>query len=639
VAVSFYLAQIFNGLVNGAFIALMSLGLSIIFGMMRVVNFAHGAMYMLGAFVAFVAGARFGVSLWFALVFSILVVGGIGLAFERLLLRRLYGLDPAYNLLLTFGLTLIIEDSVRTVFGTAGAPFLIPSALKGAVSLGFIIYPKYRLFVVVLSLALCLGAWFLMERTRLGALVRAATERPDLLRCFGGNVPLLVSGTFFAAAGLAGVAGALAAPIRNISPFMGQEMIALTFAVVVTGGMGSIAGSVVMGFVVGVLSSLTAIWYPAGSTAIVYLLMLAVLAIRPGGVFQGVDISHFPLHYTPMTDRVRALFRHPAAALVALAIGCVLPLFVYPVLASDILLWGLFALGFDLLFAFAGLLSFGQAAYWGASAYLAGVLVSKFGFPGWVGFLIAVAAVTALGGALGFVIARKKGIYFSMITFAVAELVYFVVNELPAYTGGEDGLHDVARGSLFGLSLASDMTFYYVALAVVTLMVVFVLGILKSPFGLALTGARENERRMQSVGYNVYLLRVQAYALSAFIISVAGALYVFNHRFVSLEAVHWRASGEPIMMTLLGGAGTVFGPWVGSAMVLLIRNSLSTVTDNGSLILGCLFVVVVMLFRRGLLGESANWLLHGGEGWRSLLSSRPEARNQPVTTALPPSGE
>jgi branched-chain amino acid transport system permease protein len=435
-------------------------------------------------------------------------------------------------------------------------------------------------------------------------------------------VPLLVSGTFFAAAGLAGVAGALAAPLRNISPFMGQEMIALTFAVVVAGGMGSIAGSVIMGFVVGVLSSLTAIWYPPGSTAIIYLLMLIVLAVRPGGIFRGIDISHFPLHYTPMTERVRALFRNPVVAVAVLLMGLILPLLIYPVLASDILLWGLFALGFDLLFAFAGLLSFGQAAYWGASAYMTGVLVSKFGLPGWAGFLGGVCGSTALGIALGFIIARKKGIYFSMITFAFAELVYFMVNQLSAYTGGEDGLHDVIRGRLFGLDLTSDTTFYYVSLAVVVLMVAFVLRILRSPFGLALTGARENERRMQSVGYNVYLIRVQAYALSAFIISVAGALYVFNHQFISLEAVHWRASGEPIMMTLLGGAGTIWGPWIGSALVLLIRNSLSTVTDNGSLILGLLFVAVVMLFRRGLLGELVHWLLHGGPGGQSLLRPR-----------------
>jgi len=609
-SLSLYSIQIFNGLVNGGFIALMSLGLSIVFGMMRVVNFMHGAMYMLGAYVAFLAGSYFGISLWFALFLAWLLVGGLGVILERTFLSRLYRLDPAYNLLLTFGLTLIIEDLMRSFFSTTGAQFLVPSLLSGAFNLGFTFYPKYRLFVLVISVLLCLAAWFVLERTRFGALVRAATERPDLLRCFGGNVPLLMSGTFFCATGVAGVAGALAAPIRSISPFMGQEMIALTFAVVVAGGMGSIAGSVLMGFIVGVLSALSAIWYPPASTAITYVVMLLVLVVRPGGIFRGIDISHFPLHYTPMTERARRIFLSPAFACGALAVGLVLPWLVYPVVATDIILWGLCALGFDLLFAFAGLLSFGQAAYWGAAAYITGILISKAGLPAWSGFLIGVAVTTALGIAFGFIIAQKKGIYFSMITFAFAEIVYFVVNQFPAYTGGEDGLHDVLRGRLFGISLADDRVFYYLALALVTLMVLFVFRILKSPFGMSLVGARENERRMMSVGYNVYLIRVQAYALSAFIISVGGALYVLNHQFVSLEAVYWRASGEPVMMTLLGGAGTIFGPFLGAGVVLLLRNTLSTVTDSGSLVLGCLFVVIVMVFRRGILGELVHHIVH-----------------------------
>ena len=600
---AFYGVQIFNGLVNGGFIALMSLGLSIVFGMMRVVNFMHGAMYMLGAFAAFLAGSHFGISLLLALPLAWILVGGFGVVLERLLLSRLYRLDPAYNLLLTFGLTLIIEDVMRSLFSTTGAQFLVPHMLSGAVYLGFTYYPKYRLFVLAVSVLLCLAAWFVLERTRYGALVRAATERPTLLKCFGGNVPLLMSGTFFCAAGLAGVAGALAAPIRSISPFMGQEMISVTFAVVVAGGMGSIAGSVVMGFVVGLLSAMAALWYPAISTAIIYIVMLVVLVVRPGGIFRGVDISHFPLHYTPMTERARRIFLSPGVALGCLCVGLALPWLVYPSVATDIILWGLCALGFDLLFAFAGLLSFGQAAYWGAAAYITGVLISKFGLPSWEGFLLGIMGSTALSVGFGFIIAQKKGIYFSMITFAIAQIVYFAVNQLSAYTGGEDGLHDVIRGTLFGFSLDDDRVFYYLSLGFVVLMVAFVLRILRSPFGMSLVGARENERRMMSVGYNVYLLRVQAYILSAFIISVAGSLYVLNHQFVSLEAVYWRASGDPVMMTLLGGAGTVFGPLLGAGIVLLIRNVLSTITDSGSLVLGCLFVVVVLLFRRGILGE------------------------------------
>jgi branched-chain amino acid transport system permease protein len=627
---AFYAVQIFNGLVNGGFIALMSLGLSIVFGMMRVVNFMHGAMYMLGAFVAFLAGAKFGISLLVALPLAWLLIGGFGVVLERLMLSRLYRLDPAYNLLLTFGLTLIIEDLMRSLFSTTGGQFLVPHILSGAVNLGFMIYPKYRLFVLLVSVSLCLATWIVLERTRYGALVRAATERPALLKCFGGNVPLLMSGTFFCAAGLAGVAGALAAPIRSISPFMGQEMIALTFAVVVAGGMGSIAGSVAMGFIVGLLSALAAIWYPAISTAIIYIVMLLVLAVRPGGIFRGVDISHFPLHYTPMTPRARSIFLSPVTALVFLAVGIVLPFLVYPIVATDIILWGLCALGFDLLFAFAGLLSFGQAAYWGAAAYATGVLVSKFGLPGWAAFPIGVAASTALSVVFGFIIAQKKGVYFSMITFAIAQIVYFVVNQLPAYTGGEDGLHDVFRGRIFSISLADDRVFYYVALSFAVLMVAFILRILKSPFGMSLVGARENERRMTSVGYDVYLLRVQAYVMSAFVISVAGSLYVLNHQFISLEAVYWRASGEPMLMTLLGGAGTIYGPLLGAGIVLLIRNVLSTVTDSGSLVLGVLFVVVVLAFRRGILGELMHHYVTHSDAARA-----PAAREPGVAPTTP----
>jgi branched-chain amino acid transport system permease protein len=606
---AFYATLVFNGLVTGGFIALMSLGLSIIFGMMRVVNFMHGSMYMLGAFVAFVAGSYFGLSLWVALLAAPVLVGLLGVVLERTLIRHLYALDLAYILLLTFGLSLIIEEAARLFFGVTGAPFLVPDALSGAVNLGFTYYPKYRLFVVVVSMILCFGTWFALERTRLGALIRAATERPNLLQCFGGNVPLLVSGTFFFACALAGLSGALAAPIRNVSPFMGQEMIALVFAVVVAGGMGSILGSVVMGFLAGILSTLAAIWFPPAATAIVYIVMLVVLVVRPGGIFRGIDISHFPLHYTPMTERVRRFFMGRPFAIGAACVGLALPWFVYPILATDIILWGLMAVGFDLLFAFAGLLSFGQAAYWGAAAYATGVLISKFGMGSWLAFVIGVAFSSFVGLVFGLVIARKKGIYFSMITFAFAEVVYFVVNQFPQYTGGEDGLHDVVRGTLFGFPLKDDRVFYYVSLAIVAVTIAFVLHILRSPYGLSLMGARENERRMMSIGYNVYMLRVKAYTLSALIVSIAGGLYAMNHQFVTLDSVYWRASGEPVMMTLLGGAGTIFGPIVGSGIVLLLRNTLSSVTDSASLFLGLLFVVIVMLFRRGILGEVAHLLL------------------------------
>ncbi|GHU29304.1 branched-chain amino acid ABC transporter permease [Betaproteobacteria bacterium] len=607
---SYYISLLFNGLVSGGFVALMSLGMSIIFGMMRIVNFMHGSLYMLGAIIAYFLGFYFGASIWIGMLAASILVGVLGAILERTLIRRLYGLDLAYILILTTGLSLFLEDTVRNFYSvTSSAPFLVPQVLKGAVNLGFIVYPKYRLFVVVVSILLCLGTWFALERTRLGALVRAASERPSLLKCFGGNVPLLISGSFFFACALAGLAGALSAPMRNVSPYMGQEMINIVFAVVVAGGMGSIAGSVVMGFASGILQALMAIVYPQASTVIIYVLMLVILVVRPGGIFSGVDISQFPLHYTPMTERVRAFFLSRPAAMVALAVGFLLPWFVYPILATDIILWGLFAVGFDLLFAYAGLLSFGQAAYWGTAAYVMGVLAMTFGAPTWLAFIAGVAISTTLGLFFGLILARKKGIYFSMITFAISAIIAFVVNQFADYTGGEDGLHGLSRGTLFGMDLQNDRVYYHVCMAIVILVIFFLCRLLKSPYGLSLLGARENERRMMSVGYNVFFLRLKAYVLSAFIVSTAGALYALNHQFVTLEMVNWRASGEPVMMTLLGGAGTIFGPVLGAGIVVVMRNALSSITDNGSLYLGLLFITVILFARRGILGESLHNIL------------------------------
>lgn len=602
----YYLGQIFNGLVSGGFIALMSLGLSIIFGMMRVVNFAHGALYMLGAFAAYLAGRWLGLPLWIVLPGAPLAVAAFGLLLERLLLRHLYHTDITYTLLLTFGLTLIIEDSVRNFIGVAGAPFLVPSMLSGAVDLGFIIYPKYRLFVLLVSLIACLGTWLALERTRFGTLVRAGTERPNLLRCFGVNVPLLMSGTFAFGCGLAGLAGVLAAPMRDVSPFMGDDMIAITFAVVVVGGMGSIAGSIITGFAAGVLSALAAIWYAPAAEVSIYVLMMLVLLVRPGGLFQGVDIAHFAPHYTPITLRARRLLGSPEFAGAALAAALVLPWLIYPLLATDVILWGLFAVGFDVLYAFAGLLSFGQGAYWGGAAYLTGIAIATLGLPPWLGLLCGIVVTTAIAALVGILITRKQGIYFAMVTFAFTEIVYFIVNQLPQYTGGENGLHGVVRGALFGISLKNDIIFYYFALIVAALTLAFVFRVVRSPFGLSLTGTRDSERRMASIGYDVQRLRLLAYILSAFVISIAGGLYVLAHEFVSLDAVYWRASGEPIMMALLGGAGTIYGPMVGALIVVVVRDVLSTLTDNGSLILGVIFVIVVMGFRRGILGEAVH---------------------------------
>jgi branched-chain amino acid transport system permease protein len=275
--------------VNGSFYALLSLGLAVIFGMMRVVNFAHGAFYMLGAFVTYFLLEQAGIGFWPALVIAPLVIAVAGMILERVFLRRLAGLDPLYGFLFTFGLTLVIQDAMRLRFGVQGQPYSAPLELAGTVALGAVTYPTYRLFVVAFCVVASLAVWYVIERTRLGMVVRAATERAELTRALGVDVDRWVTPMLGFGLGLAALAGVLAAPMRNVSPLMGSELIILTFAVVVIGGMGSIAGAIVGGFLVGVLSSVGAIFDPAVEGIIVFALMAVLLLVRPSGLFGSLD--------------------------------------------------------------------------------------------------------------------------------------------------------------------------------------------------------------------------------------------------------------------------------------------------------------------------------------------------------------
>ena len=280
-----FLGQLLLGLVNGSFYAMLSLGLAVIFGLLGIVNFAHGALYMIGAYVAFGLTEKLGIGFWGALVIAPLVVGALGVLIERTLLKQLYNIDPIYGLLLTFGLALIAEGIFRDQFGVSGQQYPVPDLLQGATNLGFMVLPNYRGFVIFASLLICLATWYLIERTRLGSYLRAGTENPKLVQAFGVNVPLMVMLTYGAGAGLAAVAGVLAAPVIQLTPLMGSNLIIIVFAVVVIGGMGSIMGSILTGLVLGLVEGLTKVFYPEASSIVVFVIMAIVLMIRPAGLF------------------------------------------------------------------------------------------------------------------------------------------------------------------------------------------------------------------------------------------------------------------------------------------------------------------------------------------------------------------
>ena len=277
--------QLLLGLINGAFYALLSLGLAVIFGMLNIVNFAHGALYMVGAFVAYFLLNLAGMGYWWALLFAPILIGFVGVIIERTMLQRLSGLDHLYGLLLTFGLALIIQGLFQNYFGSSGLPYEIPDALKGGQNLGFMYLPNYRAWVVVFSLVICIATWYMIEKTKLGAYLRAATENPTLVRAFGINVPLMITLTYGFGVGLAALAGVLSAPINQVRPLMGADFIIVVFAVVVIGGMGSIMGSIVTGFALGLIEGLTKVFYPEASNTVVFVIMAIVLLVKPAGLF------------------------------------------------------------------------------------------------------------------------------------------------------------------------------------------------------------------------------------------------------------------------------------------------------------------------------------------------------------------
>ena len=277
--------QLLLGLINGAFYALLSLGLAVIFGMLNIVNFAHGALYMMGAFCAWFLLNYAGIGYWPALILAPLVIGLFGVIIERTMLQRLANLDHLYGLLLTFGVALIVQGVFQNYFGSSGLPYAIPDLLKGGQNLGFMYLPNYRAWVIVFSLVVCMATWFLIEKTKLGAYLRAATENPTLVRAFGINVPLMITLTYGFGVALAALAGVLAAPINQVRPLMGADFIIVVFAVVVIGGMGSIMGSIVTGFALGLIEGLTKVFYPEASNTVVFVIMAIVLLIKPAGLF------------------------------------------------------------------------------------------------------------------------------------------------------------------------------------------------------------------------------------------------------------------------------------------------------------------------------------------------------------------
>ena len=600
--------QLLLGLINGSFYALLSLGLAVIFGMLNIINFSHGAQYMMGAFGAYFLLQYFGIGYWWALIISPIVVAITGIVIERTMLRWLYKLDHLYGLLLTFGLALVIQGMFRHQYGTSGIPYPIPDALQGGQRLTFMFLPNYRAWVIVFSLIVCLATWFLIERTKLGAYLRAATENPALVRAFGINVPRMITLTYGAGVGLAALAGVLAAPIYQVNPLMGADLIVVVFAVVVIGGMGSILGSIITGFALGVIEGLTKVFYPEASNTVIFVIMALVLLIKPSGLFgrattQVSAVEHGGASAAGDAGRSALMFLGVLALFFI-----VMPFFIYPLFLMKAMCFALFACAVNLLVGYSGLLSFGHAMFLGSSAYVSAHAAKIWGLPPEVAILAGTGASVVLGIVTGALTIRRQGIYFAMTTLAFAQMIYFFALQAP-FTGGEDGIQGVPRGVLFGIfDLRNQTTMYCLVFTIVFGALLLMYRIIHSPFGEILKAIRENEPRAISLGYRTERYKLMAFVLSATLAGLAGATKAIVFQLASLTDVHWSMSGEAVLMTLVGGLGTVFGPVVGAFIIIAMQNYLAQFGQWVTVIQGVIFIVCVLAFRRGIAGEVARIL-------------------------------
>src|SRR5580704_7901502 len=536
-----FVAQLLNGLVYGVLLFLMAAGLSLIFGLMNVVSLAHGSFFMLGAYFGLSIFKITG-SFWLALVLAPIPVIALGVLMELLFLRPLYRRGHLDQVLLTFGFTFVFLDLVQTLWGRTVLRLPVPPSLQGTVQIGLGVFSVYRLCLIGFGFAIALLLWLFLERSRIGAMVRAGVDDAVMAAGLGANIPALFTGIFGFGVALAALGGIAAAPVLGLYPGMDSEILIPAFIVIVIGGMGSLRGAFVGSLLIGVTDTFGKAYFQSIALFLIYLAMTALLLLP-----------------FLMTGYPRAL-------------------------VSEIYIFAIFAMSLDLLLGFTGLMSLGHAAFFGLGAYAVAVLGAQFGINAWLGVAAGVAIAGCGAALIGFFCVRTGGIPFLMLTLAFSQHVFSVALKWRDVTGGSDGMAIAEQPGFFALT--------YLGLR----------RLLNSPLGHAFVGIRENEPRMMAIGYPTRTYKLISFTIAGAIAGLAGGLYAIFNGFISSDAVYWTASGDILIMTMLGGAGTLIGPAIGTAVFLLMKNVASSYSEHWLSIIGVTFICCVMFFPGGLWG-------------------------------------
>jgi branched-chain amino acid transport system permease protein len=599
-----FVAQLLNGLVYGVLLFLMAAGLSLIFGLMNVVSLAHGSFFMLGAFAGLAIYKGSG-SFWLALILAPVPITVLGVLMERLFLRPLYKRGHMDQVLLTFGFTFVFLDLVQTVWGRMVLRLPAPESLQGIVHIGAGVFSAYRLFLIGFGFAIALLLWLLLERSRIGAMVRAGVDNAMMAAGLGANIPALFTGIFGFGVALAALGGIAAAPVLGLYPGMDSEILIPAFIVIVIGGMGSLRGAFVGSLLIGIADTFGKAYFQSVALFLIYLAMTAVLLVRPQGLF-GIKYSDVSIAPAVTTTSRPATLQTRAAELLVLAALIVLPFLMsdYPrALVAEIFIFAIFAMSLDLLLGFTGLMSLGHAAFFGLGAYAVAILGVQFGLNAWLGVAAGVVIAGAGAALIGFFCVRTGGIPFLMLTLAFSQLVFSVALKWRDLTGGSDGMAIAEQPTFLGFSLSKSLPMYFMTLCFFVLAYWSLRRLLNSPLGHAFVGIRENEPRMMAIGYPTRAYKLIAFTIAGAVAGLAGGLYAIFNGFISSDAVYWTASGDILIMTMLGGAGTLIGPALGTAVFLLMKNVASSYSEHWLSIIGVTFICCVMFFPGGLWGS------------------------------------
>ena len=599
-----FVAQLLNGLVYGVLLFLIAAGLSLIFGLMNVVSLAHGSFFMLGAYFG-LSIFRITGSFWWALVVAPIPVIALGVLMELLFLRPLYRRGHLDQVLLTFGFTFVFLDLVQTLWGRTVLRLPVPDALQGTVQIGLGVFSAYRLCLIGFGFAIALLLWLFLERSRIGAMVRAGVDNAVMAAGLGANIPALFTGIFGLGVALAALGGIAAAPVIGLYPGMDSEILIPAFIVIVIGGMGSLRGAFVGSLLIGIADTFGKAYFQSIALFLIYLAMTVVLLIRPQGLFgiKYTDIAIAPAIAT--TSRPSTVQRSAIEFLVLLAL-LALPFLMtdYPrALISEIFIFAIFAMSLDLLLGFTGLMSLGHAAFFGLGAYAVAVLGTQFGVNAWLGVAAGIVVAGCGAALIGFFCVRTGGIPFLMLTLAFSQLVFSVALKWRDVTGGSDGIAIAERPGFLGYDLSHSLVMYFMALSFFAMTYWGLRRLLNAPLGHAFVGIRENEQRMMAIGYPTRAYKLLSFTIAGAIAGLAGGLYAIFNGFISADAVYWTASGDILIMTMLGGAGTLIGPALGAAIVLLMKNVVSSYSEHWLAIIGITFICCVMFFPGGLWGS------------------------------------